>query len=115
MGVSFICDPKRALDLIAAIEKEIGRVAAGDISDTVLQESREALKKGWERSQESNRYLAQSYANSVVIYKMPFSRLDKRPGLYAGLSAEALRDMAGRLLRNGPALITLYPEGWTGK
>ncbi|MCL2478663.1 MAG: hypothetical protein FWF22_04120, partial [Treponema sp.] len=65
-------------------------------------------------SVQSNLYIAQSYANSSVIYNSPLSRMDKRPELFQAVSAADLQNMAASLLDGGSARLILYPEGNTG-
>jgi zinc protease len=111
-GVYFICNPGRAEELSAAAEAQIRLIAGGRIDADVLAKSLEALSQSHDQSIQSNLHIAQSYANSVVIYDSPLSRLDNRPRLYQAVSASDLQDMAKRLLENGPVRIILFPEGW---
>jgi zinc protease len=115
LQVYFACDPRRAAELAAAVEDLFKGLAAGTVNNDILDKSREALKKNWETSLESNGFIARSYANYSVILNLPFSRLDRRPELYGAVSAEDLRQTMVRVLRNGPARGILYPEGWTDR
>jgi zinc protease len=112
LGVYFACDPQRAAELSAAIEEQFRALAAGTVEGDTFEKAREALKKTWENSIQSNSYIAQSYANSAALLDAPLSRLDKRPGLYdAVIPADLWKTMA-QVLKNGPVRIILYPEGW---
>jgi predicted Zn-dependent peptidase len=111
MQVSFPCDPKRSAELIAASIAEIKKVADGDIDAKVFAQAQEILKKSWETSIQDNSYIAESYANSVVIYSSPLSRLDKRPGFYAAVTPKDVQAMTAQILKNAPIQIVLYPEG----
>lgn len=110
MSVSFGCDPKRVSELIAAVEQEIRQVVSDPVDPGIFSKALEALKKSWETSIQHNGYIAQSYANSAVIYQVPLSRLNKRPALYDAVTPRAMQDMGRRLLQTGPTQIVLYPE-----
>jgi zinc protease len=110
MQVYFGCDPARVTELIAAANKEFTRIAAGDIDADIFGKSIEALRKAYETNLESNRYIAQSYANSAVIYQSPLSRLNKRPQVYDAVTTGDIQTLAARLMEQGPAQVVLYPE-----
>ena len=110
-GVYFICDPKRAEELISATEAEFSKIAAGNIDDEIFKKAIEALIKGQEQSVQNNQYLAQSYANSAVIYHSPMSRLDKRPALYRAVSPADIKETQAELLKGSSVRLILYPEG----
>jgi zinc protease len=112
LGVYFVCDPRRATELAAAVSALLAQTAAGPIRQDTFAKSVEAMKKEWESSVQSNAYIARSYANSSVLLGLPLSRLDKRPAYYGGVKAEELQKLCARLLPKGPATIVLYPEGW---
>jgi zinc protease len=111
-GLYFICDPKRAEELSAAAEAQIRNIAAGTVDEDAFAKSVEALIKNYEESVQSNLYIAQSYANSAVIYRSPLSRLDRRPGLYQAVTYKDIQNTAERLLKGGSARVILYPEQW---
>ena len=109
-GAFFVCDPRRAEELIAAVKNEFSKIAAGNVDAGVFEKAVEALIQGHEQSVQGNLYIAQSYANSAVIYDSPMSRLDKRPGLYRAVSHEDIERSAAELLEGGRAQLVLYPE-----
>jgi len=109
-GVSFYCDPKRVEELVSAVKEEFIKVSGGNIDSGVLQKAIEALIKEQEESIQSNLYMAQSYANSVVIYRSPLSRLDKRPDLYRAVKAADIQKVAQDLVGGSSVRLTLYPE-----
>ncbi|MDR2477588.1 MAG: insulinase family protein [Treponema sp.] len=111
MQVYFACDPRRARELSAAVTSLLNRTVA-EINRDTFTKSVEALKKEWESSIQSNSYIAQSYANSSVLLDLPLSRLDKRPQYYSAVSPAGIQKLCGQVLRDGPALIILYPEGF---
>ena len=110
-GVFFFCDPKRADELSSAVKEEFLKIAGGNIDTDVFSKAVEALIKGQETSVQNNLYIAQSYANSAVIYHSPLSRLDKRPSLYRSVTPQDIQKAAADL--TGGALISLIlnPEG----
>jgi zinc protease len=129
LAIYFACDPKRVKELSAAIQELLNQTAGQGPSDTTgpntaagnrgadsidgdtFIKSVEALKKEWEASIQSNSYIAQSYANSSVLLNLPLSRLDKRPAYYSAVSPADIRRICALLLRDGPALVVLWPEG----
>lgn len=111
MEIFFGCDPQRVEELCAAIEAELTRIAQGSVDERTFTQAKAALKKTWENSIQSNTYIAQSYANSAVIYGLPLSRLDKRPALYDRVTPEEIQGITQRLLQAEQARVILYPEG----
>ena len=109
MSVYFACDPKRAKELSAAVTTLLNRTAAEALNQDAFTEAVEALKKEWEANIQSNSYIAQSYANSSVLYELPLSRLDKRPQYYNAVTPADIQRLCAQLLRNGPATVVLYP------
>ncbi|MCL2834212.1 MAG: insulinase family protein [Treponema sp.] len=114
-GFYFICNPDRAVELSGAALAVVRSVADGTIDADVLEKAKQALVKDQEQSVQSNLYIAQSYANSAVIYNSPLSRLDKRPALYQAVTANDLQYIADSLLDGGTARLILYPEGNSGQ
>jgi zinc protease len=109
-GAYFTCDPKRVEELVTAVKEEFAKVSRGSIDSGVLQKAIEALIKEQEESIQSNIYIAQSYANSAVIYHSPLSRLDKRPALYRTVKAADIQKAAQELLGGSQVRLTLNPE-----
>jgi zinc protease len=109
-GVYFFCDPKRAGELISAVRGEIVKIAEGTIDVNIFNKAVEALIKEQEESVQSNLYIAQSYANSAVIYRSPLSRLDKRPGQYRAVTSADIQKAAAEFLEGNSARVILYPE-----
>jgi zinc protease len=112
MGVSFACDPKRSEELSAAVIQEIELIAGGTINEDTLGKAREAVRKTFESSMESNAYIARNYANFSTLLDLPLGQLVQRPALYAAVSAADIQGMMTKILQGGPARIILYPEGW---
>jgi zinc protease len=114
LSVYFICDPRRVDELCAAVEALLNKTAVSggiDAPDSgTFTKAQEALKKEWETSIQSNAYLAQSYANSAVLLKLPLARLDRRPQYYSAVTPADIRSLCAEVLRGGPAKIVLYPE-----
>jgi zinc protease len=111
-GIYFVCNPGRAKEIAAASVALIREAAQGNINLDTLTKAREALVQSHEESIQWNSYIAQSYSNSAVIYRSPLSRLDKRPDLYHGVTAESIQYIAALFLEGGPVQLILYPEGW---
>ena len=109
-GIYFVCNPERAGELAAAAIAQVNEVALGRINTDTLAKSREALVKSHEESIQGNLYIAQSYANSAVIYNSPMNRMDRRPRLYQAVTREDIQHAASRLLQGSRVEIILYPE-----
>ena len=109
-GAFFYCDPKRAQELGSAVKEEFLKIAGGAVDLDIFGKSIEALIKGQEASVQSNLYIAQSYANSAVIYHSPLSRLDKRPALYRSVKPADIRKAAADLTGGNLVFLVLYPE-----
>ena len=110
-GVYFICDPKRSGELIAAVKDEFSKITVGTIDTGILDKAVEALIKDQEQSVQNNNYIAQSYANSAVIYRSPLNRLNKRPDLYRAVKQTEIAKTLSELLSGSHVRLILYPEG----
>jgi zinc protease len=112
LSVYFYCDPRRADELISAIRGMMASLSKEDPDGDVFDKAVEALLKEHENSMQRNAYIAQSYANSSVLYDSPLARLTSRPGLIRSLRPGQMRDMVRELLSGTSAQVVLYPEGW---
>jgi zinc protease len=110
MQVYFACDPKRVQELCAAVNNLLQQTAR-NIDRDIFGKSVEALKKEWEVSMQSNAYIAQSYANSAVLLKLPLSRLNRRPQYFNAVTPADIQRICAQLLQSGgPAQVVLFPE-----
>jgi predicted Zn-dependent peptidase len=111
--VMFYCDPERTEELTAAVQAELALITQENIDLDTLIKSKEALKKSFEQSMQSNSYLARNIANYNRIFTEPLSRLYVRPELYDSVNAEDLQKLSQLLQTNGgPLKMILYPESW---
>jgi len=106
----FVCDPVRVPELTAAVKEEFLKVSRGDINPDILTKAIEALIQSQEESIQRNNYIANSYANSAVIFRGPLSRLDNRPALYRATSAADIQRVATDLVGGSFVQMYLYPE-----
>jgi len=109
-GVYFMCDPKRVEELISAVKAEFQKITQGDIDTDDFTKATKAALKGQEQSIQSNLYIAQSYANSAVIYHSPLSRLDKRPALFSAVGQADIQETMTNLMGGNLVRVVLYPE-----
>ena len=109
-GIFFVCNPGRVEELSAAAEEKIREIRGGIIDDDILNQAIEALLQSHELSLERNLLIAQSYANSRVIYNSSFSRLYRRPDHYQAVTAQDLENMSRLLLEGRRVMMVLYPE-----
>ena len=112
LEVNFSCDPRRAEELIAAVEEELNRIANGNINAEVFARAVDANKQNWERSIQNNRHIAWHYAQSDVILNLPLSRLNRQPELFGNVTPEAIQEIAQHLLTRDSIQMILYPESW---
>ncbi|MDR3071358.1 MAG: insulinase family protein [Endomicrobium sp.] len=110
LKIRFSCDPKRVDELVAAVKGDIKTVAAGNIDRNIFIKAKEACEKLLERNGQDNTYLAESYANSSVIYDSSLSRMNKWSSLYKAVTPKNLEDMVKKLLKNSNFQVVLYPE-----
>ena len=110
-GVYFVCDPKRVDELISATNGEFIKIIEGIIDDDIFNKAVKAMLQEQEQSIQNNLYIAQSYANSAVIYRSPMSRLDNRPALYQAVRPADIREALTDLLGGNSVRLILYPEG----
>jgi zinc protease len=106
----FVCDPVRVPELTTAVKEEFLKVSRGEISADVLTKAIEALIQSQEESIQRNSYIANSYANSAVIFRGPLSRLDNRPAMYRAVSVADLQRAAADLVGGSFVQMILYPE-----
>ncbi|MDR2468476.1 MAG: insulinase family protein [Spirochaetaceae bacterium] len=109
LQVYFACAPGRVEELTNAIEAEFAKIAGGIINGGTLSKARSALIKNWEKSMESNSYIARRYASYSTIFNIPLNTLSQRPALYEAVTPEAMQTMTRELLRHGLIRAVLYP------
>jgi zinc protease len=109
-GVFFVTDPDRVEELSSAVLDEFRKIAGGTIDSSVLSKAIEALVQNHEQSIQSNLHIAQSFANSAVIFNSPLSRLDRRPLLFRALNPADLQRTAAELLQGSQIRLFLFPE-----
>ncbi|MDR2344273.1 MAG: insulinase family protein [Spirochaetaceae bacterium] len=109
--IFFVCDPKRAVELNAAIEAELARIADGTINADTFDKAKKALIKNWEQSMQSNSYLSRTFANYAVIFDIPAEHLFQRPAAYEALRPLDMQNLMKQILQSGPVSVIMYPEG----
>jgi zinc protease len=110
VDIGLLCEPKRSQELISAVFKDIENIAEGNIDADVFAKAKKSAQKTWETSIEHNDSIAESYANSVVLYNTPLNRIDKFPSFLEAISKQDLKDIAARLLKGKYYQIILHPE-----
>jgi zinc protease len=112
LNVYFQCNPARADELIAAVQDRINDIINLLLNIDILNKSKEALLMQHENQMQRNLHIAQSYANSSVLYNTPLSRLNQRPEIIRSVTAEDVQTLCRDILVNGPVKVIMYPEGW---
>jgi len=110
LSVYFVCNPARAEELIKAVNDLLIGMTERLINQDIFNKSKEALIKGHERSIQSNLHIAQSYANSSVLYDTPLSRLNSRPNAIKAVTAEDVQKLCKDILKSKPVQVVLFPE-----
>jgi zinc protease len=109
--VFFACDPKRAVELNAAVEAELAKIASGDIDADTFLKAQKALIKNWEQNMESNRFLSHTFANYDAFFNIPISHLYDRNNTYTALRSNDMQNLMKQILGTDPATVILYPAG----
>jgi len=109
-GVLFVTDPERMGELSAAVKAEFQAIAAGNIDEDVFAKAVEALIQGHEQAIQNNAHIAQSFANSAVIFNSPLSRLNRRPDAARAVTPADVTRAMGELLRGNLVNLVLLPE-----
>ena len=109
LEIFFICDPGRQAELREAVKNQLKLLSAAADKET-LERAKEALVKNFERSMESNGFIARNMANFTVITNSPLANLRERPGLYRSATGQDLSSLVTELLTGGPAEMILLPE-----
>jgi zinc protease len=110
LGVYFVCGPARQEELRKAIRDRLASIAGGGIDPETFSRAKEALVKSFERSLESNDFIARNLAHFAVISDAPLSDFAQRPALYRSVTAEHVQRIVGELLAGGPVELVLLPE-----
>ncbi|MDR1839360.1 MAG: insulinase family protein [Treponema sp.] len=110
LDVFFQCSPSRADELIAAVQERITDIVNQPLNQDTFNKSKEALLMQHEASIQRNLHIAQSYANSFVLYDTPLSRLNSRPDVIRSVTPEEVRELCRDILVLGPVKLVLYPE-----
>jgi len=112
ISVYFQCNTERTNELITAVRDYLADVIKNNVNADMFNKAKEALLKEHESSIQRNLYIAQSYANSSVLYSTPLSRLNRRPGVIRDVTPGDLQALCSEILISGPVQVILYPESW---
>jgi len=110
ISVYFVCNPSRTDELINAVCDILTGLTKQPLNQDTFNKSKEALLKGHERSIQTNLYIAQSYANSSVLYNTPLSRLNSRPDVIKAVTIQNVQALCKETLTAGPVQVVLFPE-----
>jgi len=111
ISVYFVCDPQRADELITAVRNHITNIARRPLNEDTFNKAREALLTQHYRALQSNLHIAQSYANSAVIYSTPLNRLNLRPYSIRSVTMQDVQALCRDMLRSGPVQLLMFPQG----
>jgi zinc protease len=107
--IIFQCNPARVNELIAAVEDRITGIRAKPLNQDIFNKSREALLKEHENSLQKNLHIAQSFANSSVLYNTPLNRLNLRPSVIRAVRPENVQSLCKEMTSSGPIQVVMYP------
>jgi zinc protease len=112
LEVYFVCDPARAEELIAAVQERITEIFTMPLNRDTFNKAREALLKQHENSLQRNLHIAQSYANSAVLFYTPLNRLNLRPDVIQSVTMQDVQELCRQILVNGAVQLVMFPQGW---
>jgi len=110
ISVYFVCNPSRVDELINAVRDILTGLTKQPLNQDTFNKSREALLKGHERSLQRNLHIAQSYANSSVLYNTPLSRLNSRPDAIKAVTIQNVQSFCKEIMTAGSVQVVLFPE-----
>jgi len=110
INVYFVCNPSRTDELINAVSVILTGLTKQPLNQDTFNKSKEALLKGHERALQRNLHIAQSYANSSVLYNTPLSRLNSRPDVIKAVTIQSVQALCKEILVSGPVQVVLFPE-----
>jgi len=110
ISVYFVCNPSRTDELINAVSDILTGLTKWPLNQDTFNKSKEALLKGHERALQRNLHIAQSYANSSVLYNTPLSRLNSRPEAIKAVTIQSVQALCKEILVSGPVQVVLFPE-----
>jgi len=109
LSVYFQCNPARVNELIAAVKDRITEIYSKSLNQDTVNKSKEALLMEHEKSIQRNLHIAQSFANSSVLYNTPLSRLNARPAAIKAVRPEDIQSLCRDMTTSGPVQVVLYP------
>ncbi|MDR0465119.1 MAG: insulinase family protein [Treponema sp.] len=108
----FICNPQRVDELVNAVTRSIAGVSGNQLNMNIFNQAKEALLMSHDRSMQQNSHIAQSYANSFVLFGTPLNRLNQRPDNIRAVTAADVQALCAAMTSSGSVQLVLYPEGW---
>jgi zinc protease len=112
LSVFFHCDPARVYELIDAVKESIIQITTKPLNIDTFNMAKEAMLMGHERSIQQNLHIAQSYANSSVLFDTPLNRLNMRPYAIRAVTAGDVQEFCTRILNEGPVMVIMFPKNW---
>jgi len=109
LSIYFQCNPARVDELIAAVQDRITEIYTKPLNQDTVNKSKEALLMEHEKSIQRNLHIAQSFANSSVLYNTPLSRLNARPSAIRAVRPEDVQSLCRDMTASGPVQVVLYP------
>jgi len=109
LSIYFQCNPARVDELVAAVQDRITGICAKPLNQDTVNKSKEALLMEHENSIQRNLHIAQSFANSSVLYNTPLGRLNTRPAAIRAVRPENVQSLCRDMTSSGPIQVVLYP------
>jgi zinc protease len=110
LNVYFVCNPERVEELISAVIVSLENTVNQPLNTGVFDQAKEALLMQHERSMQRNLHIAQSYANSAVLYNTPLARLYQRPDVIRMVTPGEVQELCREMLASGLVRLVLYPD-----
>jgi zinc protease len=109
LDIYFQCNPARVNELITAVIERITAISAKPLNQDTFNKSKEAILKEHENSIQRNLHIAQSLANSSVLYNTPLSRLNSRPAVIRAVRPENVQSLCREITNSSQVQVVMYP------
>jgi zinc protease len=110
VSIGFGCDPERVDELVDLIFTQVDSVRAVPLDQVYIDKVKEAQRREWEINLKQNGFWLRNL-RYYYFYDIPREEIMRYPDRLEALTAEALREIAGRYLsRDAFVEVVLYPQ-----
>ncbi|MDR2437674.1 MAG: insulinase family protein [Endomicrobium sp.] len=109
-SISFRCTANNVDKKVTATIDDIKAIAAGKIDLNIFNKIKENMKKDYEKDLQCKWWLADTYANFVVIYDKPLIDIYENKKIYDDVTPKDLQEVTTKILTEGISYILEYPK-----